>query len=187
MTIEVTAGRNNELSIGEGTRFLDGVRLMLRGGRTRTGARCRIRDNVVMKADGELTVGDDVLISQGSTLHCSTKIAIEDRVSLAERVSVTDSDHDVDGSDVHHMSQPLRTEEVNVGSNTLVSAGSVILRGTRIGRNSVVAANSVVRGGEYSPRSMLAGNPARVVKALGDHSRSQRLDAVAGEFQRTAP
>ena len=38
-----------------------------------------------------------------------------------------------------------------------------------IGENSVVGAGSVVPAGEYPPNSVIAGNPAKVIKNLGEY------------------
>lgn len=166
MTLELWARGDNAIELGDDVRFLDGVRLMLRDGSARFGDGCLIRDNTVIKSDGELTIGAENLISQMATIHCSSSITTGAHSTLAERVSVTDSDHAADGSDTHHMAQPLRIDPVEIGSNVLVSAGAVVLRGTKLGANSVVGANAVVRTGDYPESTLLAGNPAQTVETL---------------------
>lgn len=58
------------------------------------------------------------------------------------------------------------TEAVEIGDDIWFGANCTILPGARIGSGSIVAASAVVVKGEYPPRSVLAGNPARVVKTL---------------------
>lgn len=54
---------------------------------------------------------------------------------------------------------------VEIGANVWLGANSIILKGSRIGEGSIVAAGSVVTG-EFPPFSLIAGNPARLVKEL---------------------
>lgn len=56
-------------------------------------------------------------------------------------------------------------EEISLGDDVWVGANVTILQGVRIGNGSTIATGSVVVRGEYPPRSIIAGNPARVVKA----------------------
>ncbi len=121
----------------------------------------------MLKAQGELVVGERVTVSFGDVLACTRRIEIGDLCGLGERVTITDSDHTHDGSDVHYLRQPLRVAPVEVGRNVLVSANAVVLRGARIGANAVVAAGAVVPGGEHPGGHLLAGAPAAPVKRLG--------------------
>ena len=154
------------LALADGVYFQHGARVILRGGTIALGAHTHVRDGAVLKSAGELRVGEEVTIGMGDTLACAERLEIGDRAGLGEHVSVTDSDHTHDGSDVHYLRQPLRVTPVAIGANVLVSAGAVILRGARIGPNAVVAANAVVGAGEHPGAHLLAGAPARVVKPL---------------------
>lgn len=91
---------------------------------------------------------------------------IEDLVGLAERVTVVDSAHRVDGSDVDWRDQPVDSAPVVIGRNSTIFANAVLLHGTRLGRNTAVAANAVVNGGEYPAGWLLGGIPAKPIKAL---------------------
>lgn len=59
------------------------------------------------------------------------------------------------------------TEPVELGDDIWFGANTTILPGVKIGSGSIVAAGAVVTRGDYPPRSILAGNPARVVKTVG--------------------
>ena len=163
VVMDIDARGDNEIAIGDNSLIMNNVRMILRSGRISIGADCDIRDGVWMKSEGELLLGDHIPIAQYSALHCAERIEFADWVGLAERVSVLDSDHGFDGSDVYFRDQPLKVEPTTIDRNTFIAAGAVVLRGARIGANCLVAANSVVRGGEYQSGSLLAGAPAKVV------------------------
>jgi acetyltransferase-like isoleucine patch superfamily enzyme len=164
LVLELFARGDNALALGDGSVVQNSVRLILRGGSIEVGRQTSVRDGAWLKSDGQLVVGNHVQISQHDALHCERRLVLEDWAGLAERVTVLDSDHGFDGSDVHFRDQALRVEPTVIGANTFVAAGAVILRGTRLGKNSFVAANAVVRGGDYEPGSLLAGIPAKVAE-----------------------
>jgi acetyltransferase-like isoleucine patch superfamily enzyme len=164
--IEIFAQGENLLELGRGARIYEGTRLELRGGTIRVGERSMIHDNAVLKSDGDLRLGDDVRISYGSCLHCSERIEIGRYTATAENVTITDSDHTPDGSDIPVHAHPIVTDPVLIEPNVYLARGVAVLRGVTLGRNSVVAANSVVRRGEYPPRSLLAGSPATHLREL---------------------
>lgn len=58
------------------------------------------------------------------------------------------------------------SKEIIIGDDVWLGANAVILKGSKIGSGSIVAAGSVVTGGEFPERSLIAGNPARLVKEL---------------------
>lgn len=58
------------------------------------------------------------------------------------------------------------TAEVVIEDGVMIGAGAIILPGARLGRGCFVVAGSVVAG-TVPPGVMVAGNPARAVKALG--------------------
>jgi acetyltransferase-like isoleucine patch superfamily enzyme len=60
---------------------------------------------------------------------------------------------------------PLRTAPVIIADNVWIGMNATILKGVTIGENSVVAAGSVVSK-SVPPNTVVAGNPAVVVKEL---------------------
>lgn len=57
-------------------------------------------------------------------------------------------------------------EEIVVGDDVWVGANATILKGARIGNGCIIATGAVVLKGEYPAKSVIAGNPAKVVKVL---------------------
>jgi acetyltransferase-like isoleucine patch superfamily enzyme len=166
MTLEIHARGDNSLEVADHVTVLNNVRVLLRAGHVSLGPRTLVRDGVWIKSDGRFETGEEVTIGPYGAIHCTEQIVFADLVGLGERVSVIDSDHTFDGTDLHYMQKPLTVSPVHLGRQTMVAFGSVVLRGAEIGSNSVVAANSVVRGGSYPPASLIAGSPARRVKSF---------------------
>jgi acetyltransferase-like isoleucine patch superfamily enzyme len=164
--IEVLPSADNVLRLEDGVRCFGSVRFVLFGGRIRVGPHTRLRDAVMLKSSGDLDCGSHVIVQSFCMFHCHRSLVIEDRASFAERVSVLDSDHLVDGSDEYHQTMPLGVDPVIIGNNTWVGANVVILRGARLGRNALVAAGSVVRAGDYPNGWLVAGAPAEAKKPL---------------------
>ena len=166
MTIEVLPSAESTLALGDGVVCLANVRFVVFGGELRIGPWGKLRDNVAIKSSGKLTVGSDATLQSHVMLHCSERVEIGDHIGIAERVSVFDSDHGADGSEVPWHTQPLITEAVEIGDNVWFGANIVVLRGARIGANCIVAAGSVVRGGDYPAGWLIAGVPAELKRAL---------------------
>ena len=56
-----------------------------------------------------------------------------------------------------------------IGDDVWVGANSTILKGAQIGDGCIVAAGAVIPGGTFPKRSVIAGNPGRVVKTLEEY------------------
>jgi carbonic anhydrase/acetyltransferase-like protein (isoleucine patch superfamily) len=59
-------------------------------------------------------------------------------------------------------------KKTKIGNNVFVGTNSVILMGTIIGDNVIIGAGSVVSG-NIPANSVVAGNPARVIRTLEEH------------------
>jgi acetyltransferase-like isoleucine patch superfamily enzyme len=79
------------------------------------------------------------------------------------------SDIEIRTSDAHSVIDTASGERINlaedvtIGNHVWIASHSIILKGVNIGENSVVAAGAVVTN-SCPPGSILAGNPARVIK-----------------------
>lgn len=59
---------------------------------------------------------------------------------------------------------------VEIGEETFVGAGSIILPGTRIGKYCIVGAGATVKG-KFADYSVIAGTPARRIKDTREHQQ----------------
>ena len=111
-------------------------------------------------AGGELTIGERVFINQGATVVASLSITIGDDARIGDYVAIYDTDH-------HPVEQnaAVRRAPVKIGRNVWLARGAVVLPGVTIGDHSVVAAGAVVTE-DVPERTLVAGNPARVLRSL---------------------
>ena len=113
-------------------------------------------------------LADDVYVNFNLTLVDDVEVFIGSRVMLAPNVTITTTGHPVhpdlrrDGS---QFSAPVR-----IGDDVWIGAGAVLLSGVVIGAGSVVGAASVVTG-NVPPGVVVAGSPARIIRAITDADR----------------
>ncbi len=75
-------------------------------------------------------------------------------------------------------SMPAPGPDTVIGNDVWIGTGAMILPGARIGDGVIVGAGAVV-GGEIAPYSVVAGNPARVVRRRLSAEDATRMQALA--------
>lgn len=121
----------------------------------------------VLTGPGEITIGDRCFINVGSTVISVKSITIGHDVALANEVLIFDSNsHGIEGG-------PIVTEPVIIGDGCWLGNRSMVLPGVTLGRRVMVAAGSVVTR-DVPDDSLVAGNPARVIRTLNYPDYCQR-------------
>ena len=120
--------------------------------------------NQEMMTDPVVIIGDRCLIGRGSAIVGHYRIDIGDDVFTGMNVYITDQNHGYEDPDTPIGIQDPQDDPVVIGNGSWIGSGAVVLPGARIGRHCVVAANSVVRG-TFPSHSVIAGVPAKVVRA----------------------
>jgi len=110
-----------------------------------------------------ITIGDRCVIGRGNTIVGRRQILIEDDVTTAPNVYITDHNHSYQDLEIPIGLQWPSEEPVRVGAGSWLGTNVVVLPGADIGRHVAVAAGSVVRG-SIPDYSVIAGVPARVVR-----------------------
>lgn len=146
--------------------YLSGIRRISIGSRTRIfpGARLEAHNN------GMITIGDNVSIGENVHIISSKSIVIEGGTLMAENIFIADSDHNYSDISKPVHEQDLSLKSTKIGKNCFIGVGSAILAGTKLGRNCVVGACSVVRG-EFPDYSVIAGNPAKLIKTYNEKKK----------------
>jgi acetyltransferase-like isoleucine patch superfamily enzyme len=126
--------------------------------------------------NGQCSIGDFTLLN-GALIMADEKIDIGSHCLISWNVGIADSDFhplepaqrliDAQALAPYFETRPprpkLKTAPVKIADNVWIGMNAIILKGVSIGENSVVAAGSVVTK-SVEPNTVVAGNPAQVVK-----------------------
>lgn len=141
------------------------------------GKNCEILGTLCSVGDGKITIGDHTQIRMNAFVGCVDEIRIGSCVGIAPNCTIYDNNT--------HPLEPARRKQmyidgfygdawkwthadhapVIIEDNVWIGEGCAILKGVTIGEGSVVGCRSVVTK-DVPPYSVVAGNPAKVVKSL---------------------
>ena len=137
---------------------------------------------------GDVIVGPGCFIAPGASLRGDFgRIVVEGDSSIQDNVSVHANQlRDTfirRGATIAHGSIIHGCE---IGENALIGMNAVILDNAVIGAENLVAALALVKSDTVTPeRSLVAGNPAKVVKTFEPHQVTWRNNGE-GEYQKLA-
>ena len=120
----------------------------------------------LLEAGATIEIGAETTCS-GVVICAAQSVTIGERVMIGANVRIVDTDF-------HPLSPEMRRIDPNkgakckpvvIGNDVFIGAHAILLKGTLLGDGCVVGAGAVVSG-EFPPRSIVAGNPAKVIKTL---------------------
>jgi acetyltransferase-like isoleucine patch superfamily enzyme len=118
-------------------------------------------------AAAQILIGEVVGLT-GTTIVAAERIEIGDRVQVGANTTIVDTDfHPVDPAERQRDFLAGRHAPIVIGSDVFIGMDCLILKGVRIGAGSTIGAGSVVSK-DIPPACVAAGNPAVVIKKLGD-------------------
>ena len=112
-----------------------------------------------------LEAGADFFMT-GGTLCAAERIIIGNHVSVGANTIIVDTDFHPLDPDLRRLSPAeAKSAPVVIEDNAFIGMNCLVLKGVTIGQDSVVGAGSVVTR-DVPPRTIVAGNPAKVVREL---------------------
>lgn len=126
------------------------------------------RTIIVTRVEGaKIVIGNNVGIS-GSTIYARKEITIGDNTNIGGNVKILDNDfHPIEvEARLNDDKNKIGTAPIHIGKNCFIGCNALILKGTELGDNCVVGAGAVVCG-KYEDNSVIAGNPAKVIRKIG--------------------
>lgn len=131
------------------------------------GARCFlsvVEEYKGVRHDPVLRIGDDTLISTDLFLACSGSVEIGSKVGIGARVFIGDSPRAYKENPETPWADLtiVDAKPVRICDGAMISTGAFINAGVTVGERAGVAAAAVVTR-DVPPRSIVFGNPARVI------------------------
>ena len=144
-------------------------------GAVRIGRRCILNGTIGCAKGGSVVLGDFSQLGERSKIYCANRVEIGPYTAIANDVRISDNNnHPVHPLDriVMRESRPgsiLRSwlyaenAPIIIGENVWIGENARICKGVTIGNGAIVAANAVVTK-NVPANSIVAGNPAKIVK-----------------------
>ena len=128
---------------------------------------------------GKVSIGNNFYIGAGTYIQAKEKVEIGDNVIISNNVLIVDNNnHPVEPEERLKMSlvEDYMSDErwtwkyaisapIVIQDNVWIGKNAVIMKGVTVGKGSVVALGAVVTH-NVPPYTVVAGNPAKIVKEL---------------------
>lgn len=142
---------------------VDAMKSILRSVLGRVGERFHVNQPFRCDYGCNITVGENFFANFNLTVLDEAKVEIGDNVFIGPNVSIFTACHPVD-----HKERDTGVEwaePVRIGNSVWIGGNATILPGVTVGDRSVIGAGAVVTR-DVPSDVVVAGNPARVIKAI---------------------
>jgi galactoside O-acetyltransferase len=148
------------------------------GGEIRIGDGCIISGVLITERENSIIdIGNNVFIGGQTIVDCVESVLIEEDVLISYGCLIADSDnhslhYNIRKKDLidwrnggGHDWTTTVTRPIYIEKGAWIGARAIVLKGVTIGKCAIVGAGSVVRN-DVPPYTIVAGNPARVIREL---------------------
>lgn len=139
------------------------------------------------RSESRIEIGDNVLVGADTVVDCAGAVTIEGDVLVSYKCIIADADNHsihpelretdlktwMDGR--RHDWTHTEIKPVRICRGAWIGARSIVLKGVTIGAGAVVGMGSVVTKG-VPPRTVVAGNPARVIQTIEPRAKSRLVE-----------
>jgi putative colanic acid biosynthesis acetyltransferase WcaF len=130
---------------------------VLRAFGARIGANVIIRPRTRVKFPWNLAVGDNCWIGEGVWIHNQGQVTVEENVVISQESFITTGSHEF------RSSMDLEVQPVVIKRGAWLTTRCIVLNGVTIGENALVTPGSVVRKHLHAD-NIYSGNPATIVR-----------------------
>jgi acetyltransferase-like isoleucine patch superfamily enzyme len=173
------ANRLQVTRLGQGSQLPGSIERRASEAEINIGSGCLIQGQLVAeRSESRINLADNVLVGGGTVIDCALSITVERNVLISYACILADSDN-------HSLYPELRVDDlpswmdgrrnnwsvaamapILICEGAWIGARSIILKGVTVGAGAVVGMGSVVTA-DVPPRTVVAGNPARVIRDIG--------------------
>lgn len=143
--------------------FDDAKSWFLRAMGASVGKGCTFYPDVWITTGRGLVLGDDVDIALGVLITTDGGVSIGDRTLVGYGAKILSSNHEIPPIGQRIIDSGHKPAPVEIGQDCWIGANAIILPGVNIGTGTIVGAGSVVTS-DISPNTIAAGVPAKVIR-----------------------
>ncbi len=141
LPINIYFGENSKINIGHSVSIGPGV-------------------NIIVKDNAKLSIGNNTYFTSDMHIEVVNALSIGRDCAISWGVTIIDDDHhEILGTEKKERKNSI----VSIGNKVWIGCNVTVLKNTHIGNNCVIAAGSIVKG-DFADNSLIAGNPAKIVK-----------------------
>jgi acetyltransferase-like isoleucine patch superfamily enzyme len=173
---ELSLKRTGQVQIGVGSKINYRGIALREGCKLDIGEGCIIEGRIVFdRKDAQVTIGHSTFMG-GSMIASACRVVIGSDVLISWGCSIVDHDsHSIDWKlrvgDAQRWAKgdknwsQVKMGMVQIGDHAWIGFNAIILEGVTVGEGAIVGAGSVVTK-DVPPYTVVAGNPARVIREL---------------------
>ena len=121
-----------------------------------------------------LRIGENCSVGDRTEIHVGQRVEIGDGTSISWDCVIMDRDYHGMGGGQE------RPSPVVIGRAAWIGCRAIILKGVTIGDGAVIAAGSVVTK-DVGAHSLVAGNPARFIRRVGERTQDYTYDIPSSQ------
>ena len=110
-----------------------------------------------------ISIGRRSFVNYGAVFLDVNPITVGDEVLIATNVQLLTATHPLDAAQRRAWWEYAKP--ISIGDGAWIGAGALVLPGVAVGEEAIVGAGAVVTR-DVAPRTVVAGNPARVIRRL---------------------
>jgi len=131
-------------------------------GNVKIGKNVTIYPGVYFWGDGEIIIGDNVMIGKDTIIYSQERVEIGNDTFIAAQCYLIDTDHGIDRDEKIYL-QEDSVAPVIIGNDVWIAANCTILKGAVIHDGAVIGAKALVNK-EIDEYGIAVGVPAKVIK-----------------------
>jgi maltose O-acetyltransferase len=139
----------------------------------------RIDEGIVFYSPGGIECGSNVGWGRNSVIQGAGGLKMGNDILMGPSCFIWTINHDYTVGNMYHQRKYI-AEPVVVEDNVWISANVKITPGVRVGTGSVIAMGSVVTD-DVPAHCVVAGNPAKIVKKIDDHSALKKRETRSSD------